>query len=107
MKNIVSFSDNSKARSVLKVLVGNKCDKERDIPLHIAEQFGHHNNFDLFMETSALQAENVEKLFNEIAYVLVLKSQQSNNGNSSTQNPASLNSPTDYKNRSCISCQYT
>ncbi|CAG2117902.1 unnamed protein product, partial [Medioppia subpectinata] len=62
-------------RSVLKVLVGNKCDKDREIPEHIAEQFAVSNEFDLFMETSALQADNVEKLFYEIADVCVQRRQ--------------------------------
>lgn len=92
---------------VLRVLVGNKCDKEREIPLHIAEQFAHNNHFDLFMETSALQAENVEKLFYEIAEILVQK-RQSNNGISNNVNTNSNNVNLDkaQKNiQSCFSCQ--
>lgn len=63
---------------MLKVLVGNKCDKEREIPLRIAEQYAHNNGFDFFMETSALQADNVENLFYKIAEILVERRQQRN-----------------------------
>jgi small GTP-binding protein len=97
------------ARGVLKVLVGNKCDKERDVPEHIAEQFAHNNDFNLFMETSALQAENVEKLFYEIADVLVTKS-QSNNGNSvSNSSTANIGAEhmTDTPKTSCLTCNFS
>lgn len=92
------------------MLVGNKCDKERDVPEHIAEQFAHNNDFNLFMETSALQAENVEKLFYEIADVLVQKS-QSNNGNNSVSHSttANLNAEnlTDSPKNSCLTCNFS
>lgn len=92
---------------VLKVLVGNKCDKEREVPEHIAEQFAHDNDFNLYMETSALQAENVEKLFYEIADVLVAKSQSShNNSMSITSNSSTLAADVQDKN-ACLSCRYT
>ncbi|XP_053200290.1 ras-related protein Rab-30-like [Panonychus citri] len=90
-------------RNVLKALVGNKCDKDREVPLHIAEQFAHNNNFDIFMETSALEAENVEKLFREIAKILVTRAQQANGGSISrsvTQN--SFNQST--RSFSCPNC---
>lgn len=92
-------------RSVLKVLVGNKCDKEREIPLYIAEQFAHNNNFDLFMETSALEAENVEKLFREIAEILVTRSQEANGGSiSRTATQASFTRTEKSSAGSCSSC---
>lgn len=59
--------------NVLRVLVGNKCDKEREIPYSIGEKFANLNNFDLFMETSALNNESVDKLFYDIAEILALK----------------------------------
>lgn len=62
---------------MLRVLVGNKCDKERDIPLHIAESFAANNKFDIFIETSALHEDNVRNLFNEIAERLVERKLQS------------------------------
>ncbi|OTF84215.1 hypothetical protein BLA29_013451, partial [Euroglyphus maynei] len=43
---------------VLQVLVGNKCDKESEIPVKVGEQFAQNHNFDMFMETSALQLDN-------------------------------------------------
>ncbi|XP_022240851.1 ras-related protein Rab-30-like isoform X2 [Limulus polyphemus] len=52
---------------VLKVLVGNKIDREdREIPSHIGEDFARANEM-YFIETSAKEADNVEKLFMEIA----------------------------------------
>ncbi|KAI1286819.1 Ras-related protein Rab-30 [Halotydeus destructor] len=93
---------------VLKVLVGNKCDKEREVPEHIAEQFASNNGFNLFMETSALQAENVEKLFYEIADVLVSKS-QANHNNSVTRaadNVSSVES-SNLSKTSCSSCSFS
>ena len=90
------------------MLVGNKCDKERDVPESIAEQFAHNNDFNLFMETSALQAENVEKLFYEIADVLVAKSQSShNNSMSHTVNSVSSLERGSQEKSSCFSCQYS
>lgn len=58
---------------VLRVLVGNKSDKEREIPYSIGEKFADINKFDMFMETSALNNESVDKLFNDIAEVLAIK----------------------------------
>lgn len=99
----LSYSVPGNGRNVLKALVGNKCDKDREVPLHIAEQFAHNNNFDIFMETSALEAENVEKLFREIAKILVTRAQQANGGSISrsvTQN--SFNQST--RSFSCPNC---
>ncbi|XP_027195132.1 ras-related protein Rab-30-like [Dermatophagoides pteronyssinus] len=57
--------------NVLQVLVGNKCDKESEIPTKVGEQFAQNHNFDMFMETSALQLNNVNQLFQDIAQRLV------------------------------------
>lgn len=84
---------------VLRVLVGNKCDKEREIPYSIGEKFATINKFDLFMETSALNNESVDRLFHDIAEILALRRQNeqtslndsnSNNYNS-TNNTAQIN----------------
>lgn len=52
---------------VLRALVGNKIDREdREIPTHIGEEFARRSDM-YFVETSAKEADNVDKLFTEIA----------------------------------------
>lgn len=68
--------DTQLGRDVLRVLVGNKCDKEREVPLSIGQKFADLNKFDMFMETSALNNESVDKLFNDIAEILALRRQE-------------------------------
>ncbi|CAH2055925.1 unnamed protein product, partial [Iphiclides podalirius] len=56
---------------VLRILVGNKTDREdREIPRHIGEDFAQRHGM-YFLETSAKEAENVERLFMEIAVELM------------------------------------
>ncbi|XP_066998863.1 ras-related protein Rab-30 isoform X2 [Anabrus simplex] len=56
---------------VLRVLVGNKIDREdREIPTHVGEEFAQRHSM-YYLETSAKEAENVEKLFMEIAVELM------------------------------------
>lgn len=48
-------------------LLGNKIDREdREIPTHVGEEFAERHNM-YFLETSAKEAENVERLFMQIA----------------------------------------
>ena len=68
---------------VLRVLVGNKCDKEREIPHSVGQHFADSNQFDLFLETSALALENVDRLFVEIATILVERKLASQNAGTS------------------------
>jgi len=65
--------DSQHGNEVLRVLVGNKSDKEREIPYSIGEKFADVNKFDFFIETSALNNESVDKLFYDIAEILALK----------------------------------
>lgn len=52
---------------MLRILVGNKIDREdREIPTHVGEDFAARHNM-YFLETSAKEADNVEKLFMQIA----------------------------------------
>lgn len=47
--------------------MGNKIDREdREIPTHVGEDFAARHNM-YFLETSAKEADNVEKLFMQIA----------------------------------------
>lgn len=56
---------------VLKILVGNKTDRDdREIPTKIGEEFAKQHDM-YFLETSAKEAENVERLFYEIAAELI------------------------------------
>jgi Ras-related protein Rab-30 len=56
---------------VITVLVGNKNDlnESREIPYHIGESFAQRHNMK-FVETSAKNSGNVEKIFKEIAETL-------------------------------------
>lgn len=65
--------DTQLGSEVLRVLVGNKCDKEREVPYSIGEKFANINKFDMFMETSALNGESVDKLFYDIAEILAIR----------------------------------
>jgi len=50
---------------------GNKIDREdREIPTHVGEDFAQRHGM-YFLETSAKEAENVERLFMEIAAELM------------------------------------
>jgi GTPase SAR1 family protein len=79
---------------VVVVLVGNKSDlvQGREIPYHIGEQFAQRHNMK-FIETSAKDSENVEKVFYEIAETLTKQanelyaSTKSNGINLNDKNP--------------------
>lgn len=56
---------------MLKILVGNKTDRDdREIPMAIGEEFAKQQGM-YFLETSAKEADNVERLFYEIAAELI------------------------------------
>lgn len=57
---------------VVVILVGNKSDltNTREIPFYVGEQFAQRHNMK-FIETSAKESENVEKIFQEIAELLL------------------------------------
>lgn len=62
--------------NVLKILVGNKIDRDdREIPTEIGEDFAKQHGM-YFLETSAKQADNVERLFYEIAAELVAQARK-------------------------------
>ncbi|XP_076345027.1 ras-related protein Rab-30-like isoform X4 [Tachypleus tridentatus] len=63
LKEIEQFAN----PKVLRILVGNKTDrKDREVPNQIGEEFAKAHNM-YFIETSAKDSDNVEKLFLEIA----------------------------------------
>lgn len=58
---------NSLSEQAILTTAGNKIDREdREIPQHIGEEFARRNDM-YFVETSAKEADNVDKLFTEIA----------------------------------------
>lgn len=73
--NEIELYANKKA---LKILVGNKVDKEddREVPTNIGESFAVANHFDYFIETSAVDSTNVDLLFQEVATQLVNEARQ-------------------------------
>ncbi|CAB3384769.1 Hypothetical predicted protein [Cloeon dipterum] len=67
LREIEEYASNK----VLRVLVGNKTDREdREIPTSVGEDFANRHNM-YFVETSAKEAENVERLFMVIASELM------------------------------------
>ncbi|XP_048514659.1 ras-related protein Rab-30 isoform X1 [Athalia rosae] len=67
LREIEEYASNK----VLRILVGNKIDREdREIPTHVGEDFAQRHSM-YFLETSAKEAENVERLFMEIAAELM------------------------------------
>ena len=54
--------------SLISHIVGNKSDKvtQREIPRQVGEEFASRNSM-VFLETSAKESDNVEKLFMDIA----------------------------------------
>ncbi|XP_050545854.1 ras-related protein Rab-30-like [Daktulosphaira vitifoliae] len=65
--------DEYASNKVLRVLVGNKIDKEdREIPSQVGQEFAQRHDM-RYLETSAKQADNVEKLFVQIASELMEK----------------------------------
>lgn len=56
---------------MFSLISGNKIDREdREIPTHVGENFAQRHGM-YFLETSAKEAENVERLFMEIAAELM------------------------------------
>lgn len=56
---------------IFSFLIGNKIDREdREIPTHVGEDFAQRHSM-YYLETSAKEAENVERLFMEIAAELM------------------------------------
>ncbi|GLV35195.1 Rab30 [Carabus blaptoides fortunei] len=71
LREIEEYASNK----VLRILVGNKIDREdREIPTHVGENFAVTHNM-YFLETSAKEAENVERLFMQIAEDLMEQAQ--------------------------------
>ena len=60
---------------VIKVLVGNKADKndEREVSREEGESFARQHAFDFFLETSAKTGDQVENVFLDIAESLIKK----------------------------------
>lgn len=56
---------------IANIRTGNKIDREdREIPTHVGSDFAQQHGM-YFLETSAKEAENVERLFMEIAAELM------------------------------------
>lgn len=56
---------------IIGIIPGNKSDKtaQREIPLHVGDAFASRHNMK-FIEASAKEADNVDKVFLEIAHEL-------------------------------------
>lgn len=62
---------------ILYIFTGNKSDRtnHREVPLHIGDNFSQRHDMH-FLETSAKESDNVEKLFMEIAKELTQQARQ-------------------------------
>lgn len=71
LPNWLKEIDTYASTKVLTYLVGNKSDRTamREVPVHIGDDFAQQNTM-RFLETSAKEADNVERLFTEIAVEL-------------------------------------
>ena len=66
----LSEVDRYAGNTVHKILIGNKSDRtDREIQSHLGTQFSQENDMP-FMETSAKSADNVDKLFEQLAKTL-------------------------------------
>ncbi|XP_055372171.1 ras-related protein Rab-30 [Condylostylus longicornis] len=97
---------------VLQILVGNKTDRDdREIPTRIGEEFAKQHDM-YFMETSAKEADNVERLFYEIAAALIDQArtkdatmlQRHNNNNESSIGLASLTAKANLLSQNTSNC---
>ncbi|XP_022644328.1 ras-related protein Rab-30-like isoform X1 [Varroa destructor] len=86
---------------VLRAVVGNKIDRDdREIPTHIGEEFARRNDM-YFIETSAKEADNVEKLFTEIAHRLTQEARASRYSTSGPAAPELSQYPSKSDNACC------
>jgi len=74
-KWIDCFDENCKQdRKIIRALVGNKIDLEREVTKEEAQKFAEINRIDMFMETSAKTGENAQQLLIEVAKFLYIDS---------------------------------
>ena len=64
------------AYPVVKYLIGNEIQLDRQVDNREAAEFSHKNHFDYFLETSALTGKHIDNLFQDIAERLVDKDKQ-------------------------------
>lgn len=71
-KEVEIINDNFyQLNKIIFLIAGNKLDREdREIPTEVGEQFAQRHNM-YYLETSAKEAENVERLFIQIAAELM------------------------------------
>nr|CAH7763643.1 unnamed protein product [Callosobruchus chinensis] len=67
LREIEEYASSKVNFSFITLFVGNKIDREdREIPTHVGEEFAERHNM-YFLETSAKESDNVERLFMQIA----------------------------------------
>ena len=72
LSNWIENFKKSEPKTVLKVLVGNKCDLEekREVSEEEGRKFAENNEMLLFFETSAKTGKNVEEVFKQSAALI-------------------------------------
>lgn len=101
-KNLIMFKDKFEEKNALKIVVGNKKDlKNREVLSNVGENFAKEINA-IFIETSALTGEGIDKLF-EICINNII--QRFKNGNlllndNNVTNSSMTPAPTNFENNS-------
>lgn len=89
--------------SLVIALVGNKADREEDrkVATEDADAFAKENNLDLFMETSALTGDHVQKLFEDVSDVVLSRSASHKKGGNEGVDLKSSRSRPSKKSKCC------
>jgi Ras-related protein Rab-30 len=92
---------------VILFLVGNKCDlnaDEREIPMYIGAQFAQRFNMK-FIETSAKESKNVEKIFQDLAELLTTQARELSGYSSAASKNQSVSLEATTKATSTLCCK--
>ena len=93
------FNENNNNKNVVKSLVGNKCDLEKEIDENLINEFAIANNLKYF-ETSAKTNEFINNIFEDMAEIMYAKS------NKKTKSIKLIDTRNRYHKRPCCNNNY-